>query len=130
MKTVFHKLVREASEERLRQRIPEIIRTAGQECAVETMNEEAFHQALRAKLVEEAQEAAAATSEELVTELADLHEAMDALMAAYFTKLWLTGKLRLAVSSQRSAVSGQRSAVSGQRSAVSGQRQKRICRAI
>ncbi len=75
MKTVFNKLVRD--------RIPEIIRETGQECAVETLDAEAFHQALRAKLVEEAQEAAVATSKELVTELADLYEVMDALMAAY-----------------------------------------------
>ncbi|XGV97586.1 MAG: hypothetical protein ACAF41_01280 [Leptolyngbya sp. BL-A-14] len=75
MKTVFNKLVRD--------RIPEIIRAAGQECAIETMDEEIFHQALRAKLVEEAQEAATATSEALVTELADLYEVMDVLMVAH-----------------------------------------------
>ncbi len=75
MKTVFKKIVRD--------RIPEIIQAAGHACAVETMDEEVFHQALRAKLVEEAQEAATATSEELVTELADLYEVLDALMVAY-----------------------------------------------
>ena len=75
MKTVFNKLVRD--------RIPAIIQAAGQECAIETMDEGAFHQALRAKLLEEAQEAAVATSKELVTELADLYEVIDTLMAAY-----------------------------------------------
>lgn len=75
MRELYNKLVRD--------RIPEIIRAAGQECAVETMDEETFYQALRAKLVEEAQEAAAAISEDLVTELADLYEVIDTLMVAY-----------------------------------------------
>ncbi|KAM3109113.1 pyrophosphohydrolase domain-containing protein [Phormidesmis sp. 146-33] len=65
----------------MRDRIPEIIQAAGRECAVEVMEEEEFHQALRAKLVEEAQEAAAAaTKADLVTELADLYEVIDTLM--------------------------------------------------
>lgn len=67
----------------MRDRTPEIIQAAGREYAIETMEEEEFHQALRAKLVEEAQEAAAATDADLVTELADLCEVMDALMAVY-----------------------------------------------
>jgi len=50
---------------------------------LETTDEEAFHQALRAKLVEEAQEAATATPGALVTELADLYEVIDSLMATY-----------------------------------------------
>ncbi|MBD1850955.1 nucleoside triphosphate pyrophosphohydrolase [Cyanobacteria bacterium FACHB-502] len=74
MKKVYNKLVRD--------RIPEIIQAAGREYAIETMEEEEFHQALRAKLVEEAQEAAAATDTDLVTELADLYEVIDTLMAA------------------------------------------------
>lgn len=75
MRQTYNKLVRD--------RIPEIIQAAGREYAVEIMKEEEFHQALRAKLVEEAQEAAAATDANLVTELADLCEVMDALMAVY-----------------------------------------------
>lgn len=47
------------------------------------MDEAEFHQALWAKLVEEAQEAVAADPIGLVTELADLYEVMDTLMAAY-----------------------------------------------
>jgi predicted house-cleaning noncanonical NTP pyrophosphatase (MazG superfamily) len=66
----------------VRDRIPEIIRQSGRECGVETMEEEEFRQGLRAKLVEEAQEAAAATGTDLVTELADLYEVIDTLMAA------------------------------------------------
>lgn len=66
----------------VRDRIPEVIRQSGRECGVEVMEEEEFRQALRAKLVEEAQEAAA-TDADLVTELADLCEVIDALMAVY-----------------------------------------------
>lgn len=75
VKKVYNKLVRD--------RIPEIIQAAGCEYAIETMDEADFHEALRAKLVEEAQEAAAADPIELVAELADLCEVMDALIAAY-----------------------------------------------
>ncbi len=67
----------------VRDRIPEIIRQSGRECGVEAMDEEEFRQALRAKLVEEAQEAAVATGADLVTELADLYEVVDTLMAVY-----------------------------------------------
>jgi predicted house-cleaning noncanonical NTP pyrophosphatase (MazG superfamily) len=75
VKKTYNKLVRD--------RIPEIIQAAGKQCAIETMDEAEFHQALRAKLVEEAQEAAVADPIELVTEFADLCEVMDTLMAAY-----------------------------------------------
>lgn len=73
MRTNYNKLVRD--------RIPEIIQAAGQEDSVEVMAETEFQQALRRKLVEEAQEAAAAASENLVQELADLYEVIDTLMA-------------------------------------------------
>ena len=67
----------------VRDRIPEIIHQAGRECEVEVMTEAAYHQALRDKLIEEAQEAAEATSQDLVKELADLYDVIDALCAAY-----------------------------------------------
>ena|SRR6266566_354289 len=76
MRMEYHKLVRD--------RIPELIRRRGQSCAVATMTEEEYRQALRAKLVEEAHEAAqASTMQELVTELADLSEVLDALLTTY-----------------------------------------------
>jgi predicted house-cleaning noncanonical NTP pyrophosphatase (MazG superfamily) len=71
----YHKLVRD--------RIPEIIRRDGRECATEMMTEEAYRQALLQKLLEEAHEAAAVGPEKLVEELADLYEVIDAIMAAY-----------------------------------------------
>jgi predicted house-cleaning noncanonical NTP pyrophosphatase (MazG superfamily) len=72
-----HKLVRDG--------IPELIRRAGAHCEVAVIvAEEEYRQALRAKLIEEATEAAQAeTTEALITELADLQEVLDALRAAY-----------------------------------------------
>src|SRR5688572_18319254 len=64
----------------VRDRIPTIIRESGEECAVEVMNEEDYRRALRRKLVEEATEAAEASSGQLITELADLQEVIDALL--------------------------------------------------
>lgn len=73
MMNEYNKLVRD--------RIPEIIHRAGEHYAVEVMTEEKYQQALRQKLVEEASEAAQAqTSQELVTELADLQEVIDTLI--------------------------------------------------
>lgn len=68
-----HKLVRD--------NIPEIIEAAGNKFAVEVLSPQEYQQALRRKLIEEAQEAAAANGQELVKELADLYEVIDALLA-------------------------------------------------
>lgn len=68
----------------IRDRVPEIIRESGRECDVEVLDEAAFRKALREKLMEEAEEVAATvTDNELVTELADLREVMETLIAAY-----------------------------------------------
>jgi len=75
MRNHFNKLVRD--------RIPNLIRAAGYTCATEVLDEAEYRQALRAKLVEEAGEAAAADNDDLIDELADLHEVMMALMAAH-----------------------------------------------
>src|SRR5262249_7066457 len=75
MRKEYHKLVRDC--------IPEIIRQRGEHAEVVGLNETDYLQALSQKLVEEAQEAAMASSEEdLVTELADLSEVMEALIKA------------------------------------------------
>lgn len=83
MEEAIHDSLKIPQNKLVRDRIPEIIRQAGRDFGVETMKEEEFRQALRTKLVEEAQEAAAATGADLVTELADLCEVMNALMAVY-----------------------------------------------
>lgn len=75
MRKEYKKLVRD--------RIPEIIRQNGLQCEVLTLTEAEYRQALRQKLMEEAQEAAAASEANLVTELADLYEVMDTLMKTY-----------------------------------------------
>ncbi|MBN2148002.1 MAG: nucleoside triphosphate pyrophosphohydrolase [Anaerolineales bacterium] len=67
----------------IRDRIPEIIQNSGKCCAVETMSEAEYRQALLEKLVEEAQEACRAAPEELATELADLQEVIAAVLAAW-----------------------------------------------
>ena len=67
----------------VRNRIPDIIRAEGRGCGVETLSPQDYLAALRAKVVEEAQELAQAPQDELITELADMHEILDALMAAY-----------------------------------------------
>ena len=75
MRQEYNKLVRD--------RIPEIIRQSGNQCEVVTMSEVEFSQALREKLLEEAGEVAVASPENLVSELADLQEVIDSLLAVY-----------------------------------------------
>lgn len=71
----FNKLVRD--------RIPEIIEADGRQCRAEVMPKEEYQQALLAKLSEEAVEAREAALGQLVTELADLYEVLDAVIAAH-----------------------------------------------
>lgn len=75
MRQEHNKLVRDS--------IPEIIRQSGKQCEVALMSEAEFSQALREKLLEEAQEAVVASPENLVSELADLQEVIDALLVVY-----------------------------------------------
>ena len=71
-KVIYNKLIRD--------QIPEIIHASGKKCETVVMTDEDFGQALRAKLVEEAQEIKNAGPADLVTELADLCEVMEELM--------------------------------------------------
>ena len=75
MRKHYNKLVRD--------RIPEIIERDGRDYEIATMSEEEYRKALRAKLIEEAEEAAEADPEKLLIELADVYEIIDAIMAAY-----------------------------------------------
>ncbi len=75
VKKEYHKLVRD--------RIPEIIRESGNDCEFVILSEAEYRQALRQKLMEEAGEAAAADEADLVAELADLSEVMDAVMISF-----------------------------------------------
>lgn len=67
----------------VRDRIPDLIRATGKRCDTEILSPADYRQALRDKLREEAAEAAEASVEDLVIELADLSEVMAALMAAH-----------------------------------------------
>jgi predicted house-cleaning noncanonical NTP pyrophosphatase (MazG superfamily) len=74
--TEYNKLVRD--------RIPEIIQQEGRTAITEIMGQGEYLEALRLKLVEEAQEAAQSLPEaDLIKELADVYEVIDALLAAY-----------------------------------------------
>jgi predicted house-cleaning noncanonical NTP pyrophosphatase (MazG superfamily) len=76
MPTEYNKLVRD--------RIPEIIAQTGYTYEIAIMSEQEYQQALREKLVEEALEATTACdTQHLITELADLYEVIDTLMADY-----------------------------------------------
>lgn len=73
----------QAYDKLIRDHIPHIIRQEGRECVVEILTEEAYRTALRHKLVEEASEARDAKGDNLVVELADLKEVVDALLSSY-----------------------------------------------
>jgi len=71
----FNKLVRD--------NIPAILDSQGIRFEAVTMADADYRQALRHKLIEEAQEAAEASEHHLITELADLYEVIDTLMQVY-----------------------------------------------
>jgi len=75
MRNNYNKLVRD--------RIPDIIAAEGRQCGTEIMSDDEYRRALLAKLVEEAQEVAAADRDKLVKEIADLYEVIDALLIAF-----------------------------------------------
>ena len=66
----------------VRDKIPEIIRTSGNQCETTILSNLDYIEALRQKLVEEAKEVAIANPEELAQELADVLEVIDTLMTA------------------------------------------------
>ncbi|WP_426491289.1 nucleoside triphosphate pyrophosphohydrolase [Hymenobacter sp. 102] len=67
----------------IRDHIPAIITQSGRQCRTATMPADEYNQALRAKLVEEALEVQAARPEELLQELADVLEVVQALAATH-----------------------------------------------
>lgn len=89
MRKTYDKLVRD--------RIPEIINREGRECGVEVMTDEDYRHALLEKVSEEAQEVSSAAQDDLVTEIADLFEVIDAVIAAFH----LDREAILAVQKQR-----------------------------
>jgi predicted house-cleaning noncanonical NTP pyrophosphatase (MazG superfamily) len=75
MRVAYHKLVRD--------RIPAIITADGCRPVTRILDHAGYGAALRAKLLEEAHEAQAAPDGELVSELADVLEVLQALAAAH-----------------------------------------------
>ena len=67
----------------IRDHIPAIIAASGRQCLTTVLPAPAFRVALLAKLVEEAQEVQAATPEELLPELADVLEVVNALLSLH-----------------------------------------------
>jgi predicted house-cleaning noncanonical NTP pyrophosphatase (MazG superfamily) len=66
----------------VRDRIPEIVAESGLIAITRTLSDEEFVAALRAKVAEEAEELADAPDDDVLTELADVQEAIAALIVA------------------------------------------------
>jgi len=75
MRIDYHKLVRDG--------IPRIIEAGGGQPVTRVLDQAGYLTALRAKLVEEAEEAQAASGRQLRSELADVLEILQALAAAH-----------------------------------------------
>jgi predicted house-cleaning noncanonical NTP pyrophosphatase (MazG superfamily) len=71
MQVAYNKLIRD--------RVPQIIKAGGRRPVTHVLDEDSYHAALLAKLVEEAQEASTAAPEDLPAELADVVEVLQAL---------------------------------------------------
>lgn len=75
--------MREQYKKLVRDRVPSLLRDKGIKYETETLSQKEYRQALREKLMEEAQELADASEINLAVEIADLLEVIDALMEAY-----------------------------------------------
>lgn len=76
-------MVRKTHNKLVRDCIPSILESQNVQFGIEEMPQIEYRQALRRKLIEEATEAAEAAEANLITELADLYEVIDATMSAY-----------------------------------------------
>lgn len=75
--------MRQEHNKLVRDLIPEMIRKSGHQCDTIILSESEYRQALRDKLLEEAQEVIAANGEDLIEELADLLDVIDALIESH-----------------------------------------------
>ena len=79
MKTLkYNKLIRD--------NIPEIIKVSGKECDVSILNDEEYILKLKEKIVEEAHEVVSAREDEIIGELADVLEIIEAIEKYYGIK--------------------------------------------
>jgi len=67
----------------IRDNIPDIIKAAGKECDVAILNDEEYIIKLKEKLIEEAKEVNCANDDEIIGELADVLELVDAIEEYY-----------------------------------------------
>ncbi|BAQ66292.1 acyl-CoA dehydrogenase family protein [Geminocystis sp. NIES-3709] len=67
----------------VRDKIPEIINTNQNQCQVKELNLQEYKQALKEKLVEESQEVLIAKESDLMEEIADVYEVIEALIYSY-----------------------------------------------
>jgi predicted house-cleaning noncanonical NTP pyrophosphatase (MazG superfamily) len=67
----------------VRDRIPQIIDGLGKSAVWRRLGDDEFKSALRAKMLEEAEELAASADDALLWELADLEEVIEAILSAY-----------------------------------------------
>src|ERR1700722_8960468 len=89
MRLDYHKLVRDG--------IPRIIEAAGSQPVTRVLDQAGYLAALRAKLVEEAEEARSAPDRQLRSELADVLEVLRALAAAHGMSWEDAGELDISV---------------------------------
>lgn len=93
-------------EKLIRDGLPQMMRDQQLTVFCHRLDDAAFLAALKAKLIEEAQEAAAAGPDDLLEELADLSEVMAALMAAAGLSPQDVETARLAKRAQRGGFDG------------------------
>lgn len=76
MRSTYNKLVRD--------NIPNIIEKSGKTCKICVLDEESYKEALKQKLIEEANEVASSVTEsDLISEIGDVLELIDALKKVY-----------------------------------------------
>lgn len=76
-----------------RDNIPEIIKASGKECDVSILNDEEYILKLKEKIVEEAHEVVSAREDEIISELADVLEIIEAINNNYVDKFYNSMKL-------------------------------------
>lgn len=74
-KHLYNKLIRD--------NIPEIIKASGKECDVKVLNDEEYILKLKEKIIEEAREVSEADKSEIIGELADVLEIIEAIEKHY-----------------------------------------------
>ena len=86
MKTIkYNKLIRD--------NIPELIKASGKERDVSILNDEEYILKLKDKIVEEAHEVVSAREDEIIGELADVLEIIEAINNNYVDKVYNSMKL-------------------------------------